>query len=178
VKMATNATCDLLLRRAASRKTRVVAFELARNEPSLVFSELLRMASGDRRSFSRKYGYREQVIAIEALAETGLREALEYLKSLSASSTASTMSSVTINGQGIDPSYNEEVGCERVTFPNAEGELRDRLTYTVHLQSASSNGVFDRSAGEIENERKAAISAEPHATLLSAIERLSRRLSD
>ena len=155
-----------------------MAFDLARNDPPVVLPELLRMASGERRSFWRKYGYREQIIAIEALAETGLREALEYLKSLSASSTASAVSSVTINGQGIDPSYDEAVGCERVTFPNAKGELRERLAYTVHLQSASSNGVFDLSSAEIENERKAAISAEPYATLLGAIEKLSRRLSD
>jgi hypothetical protein len=136
------------------------------------------MASGERRSFWRKYGYREQIIAIEALAETGLREALEYLKSLSVASTSSDEFTETFNGQGIDPQYSMAGACERVTFLNAKGELRERLAYTVHLQSVSANGAFDLSPAEIEHERKAAISTEPYATLLGAIETLSQRLSD
>jgi hypothetical protein len=65
-----------------------------------------------------------------------------------------------------------------VTFPNAKGELRERLAYTVHFQSVSSNGALDLSSAEIEHERKAATSAEPRATLSGAIEKLSRKFSD
>jgi hypothetical protein len=157
----------------AARRER--ALQLARANPSEVYTELVRMAEGQRRSWWRRYTYCDQLAAVEALGETGLSSALDYLRHLSSTEAKATITEAVYFQMGDNylegPCFVELPG-QATSFPNARCTLKTKLAYSIKLQSVSGHSVWVHSNEDIRAQLQSIMSAPPHSILKTAILKL------
>jgi hypothetical protein len=151
---------------------RQAALELAvyaQNGEPEALAELIRMARAERRTLLSAYTLPDQLAAIEALARTGRREALDFLKSLKARREFYTES---CTGLACGADREPQWSAIAYEFPNAKGELGHSMTYMgkrFHLT---------QSVPELTKQEHEAIMAENpcHKLIDAAIAQLEKEL--
>src|SRR5262245_672522 len=95
--------------------------------PEERFTQLVHMVEGERRSWGLRYRYKHQLAAIEALGETGMPQALEYLRKIATPDVTQCSFFESPVYQDVGPTHAVEVAGEAFTFPHAKGKLRQQL---------------------------------------------------
>ncbi len=158
----------------AERGKAAVALAHAGTEEAI--AELIRMVEGEKRRWFSRYDLRDQLIGIGALGASGRKEALRYLKRLYAPVQGRPISLATerIGGeQGVFFVTTRER--TSMDYPNAKGELRERLNYEVETSYALDYGrighVERRKWWETDDRDR-----QVHQVLRSAIQKLEQSL--
>lgn len=111
-----------------------LAIDLAKNGHEQDIDELIRMASGEARTYKRillvfkteiPYDSQDQLNAIEALGESNNLRALGYLNNLLVKEVEPIPYDYVVGDRGVTP-YNEKLKY-RARYPNITGELGKKL---------------------------------------------------
>lgn len=172
-------TTDLLrrVRSSSLQERRTVALELAKTRSEETMAELKRMVQGRRRRGLKWYNYDDQLVGIEALGETGITEALEFLSRVYSSTLSpeygESFCTYPMQGSGDLPSY-ESVSIDSFRFPWARRKLGRRLAYSVELHEhrVEHSTLPMRPKEDIEAELREIFCREPHSVIQRAIREL------
>jgi hypothetical protein len=132
------------LRTAPANQRRVLAIELARTRSDEVTNELIKMVESGRRTWVSHHTADDQLIGVEALGETGDKEALDYLSKLySTVDILHKVQSTMIYCGGHEPSSDVwmDVHCQIYRYPLAKGRLADLLRWEKHEPDANDEGA-------------------------------------
>jgi hypothetical protein len=164
------------VRNCPPEERQAAALELARTGGEDGFAELIRMVEGRRRRWLSRYKLSDQLAATTALAVTGRKEALEYLERLY---TPVEGRPVALESQrtGLEEGVHFLTTREssRVDYPDAYGELRERLGYEVQIRyavDAQRLGLVERRKVRQTDNRDRTV----HETVNAAIAALTRKL--
>ena len=93
------------------------------------------MANAEPREWIRHYGFKDQLIALEALGMTRSQEALKYLEDLY---TPTIGREYSIDPGGRYSAFDPYDVIEVYTYPNARGQLGDALEFRADVMTTSS----------------------------------------
>lgn len=119
------------LRKCSSQERRSVAIELAKTGNDNGIRELIRMIEGRRKYLLCWYNLDDQLIGVEALGETGKKEALEYLEKVYTTIRKSHGTETTVVAGGSEPRDDDvyTISFEIYHYPLARAGLGESLSY-------------------------------------------------
>lgn len=124
-----------------------------------------------------EFSYREQLNAISELGKSQSQEALTFLLELYNSELKTYSEDIIMNGQGSSDCnpYTIPLYHRMIIFPNTQGDLNKRLTYSLPSDKRGGGEWIDEpNEEEIEEAHNKARSSEPHKTLIRSIELLQQ----
>lgn len=120
-----------------SQTRRKVAEELAKIGSDEAIEALIAMVEGRKINLFSRYTLKDQIIGIDALVLTNKFKSLNYLKSLLQESISASSEEYLIHDAG----YTETCTTSRYYYPNAKGELQNKLNHTHSYWGIAPNSL-------------------------------------
>lgn len=167
------------LRRCQPEDRHDTAIAIAQTRSEEGFSELVRMVEGRQRRILRWYDYSDQLTGIEAMGESAMAQAYQYLKDLYTSKRITKHVSTKPENTAFlgEPNHWKIDEKVIVVYPRARGKLSFELDHTY-----KNTFVYDNPAAAAAGLNKTHNVAEhipnnkAHNTIISALEKLEKRL--